>query len=71
LLDVFGLRALVSTTEQQHDRQTDLTKIDSIARSVIDAEFLHLVTDAMTVHEIAQTHSIQLHANLCTNLDVA
>jgi hypothetical protein len=52
LFNIFGLSALVSATEQQHNRRTDLAKIDSIARTIIDTEFLDPIANPMAVSEI-------------------
>jgi len=58
LFDIFSLSAFVATKEKQHDRRTNLAEIDSVAWTVIDAEFLHPITHAMTVSEIAEADSI-------------
>jgi hypothetical protein len=71
LFDVFSLSALVSATEQQHDRRTDLAEIDSVAWSVIDPELLNPITHTVTVSEVPQPYSIQPHSNLGSGLDIA
>jgi hypothetical protein len=58
LFDIVGLRALISFTEEQHNSCPCLTKIDSIARAVIDVEFLHPVTHAPTIAKVPKTDSI-------------
>jgi hypothetical protein len=70
LFDVFRLRTFITTTQQQHNRRTDLAKIDSVAWAVIDAKLLHSIAHAVTVSKIAETDSIQPDSNLCASLDV-
>jgi hypothetical protein len=70
LLNIVRLRAFNPTTEQQHDRRTELTEIDSVAWAVIDPKLLHSIAYAVTVSKIAKTDSIQPDSNLCASLAV-
>lgn len=70
MFDVGGLRAFVSAAKQQHDRRTNLAKVDLIARTVIDAKLMDSITDTVAVAEISKAYSIQPNPNLCTGLGI-
>jgi len=54
LLDVSRLAGFVATAEQQHDFLLPDLKVDSIARSLVDAQLSHSFAYHLCIAEIAE-----------------
>jgi hypothetical protein len=52
--DVLLLRSLVTATQQDHQGVTPLHEVDTIARTIIDAQFVDAVSDRFDVPGVAE-----------------
>lgn len=60
-LDVFFLRRFTPSNEENNDLIVDVRKVDTVALSIVDPEFMDTAADRLYISEIAKLDSSNSH----------
>ena len=62
--DIFSLRALLASAEQEDNRHSNLPEVDPIAWAIIHSKLLDTLSDTVTISKVSESDPVQPYSNL-------
>ena len=62
--DIFSLRALLASAEQEDNRHSNLPEVDPIPWTIIDPKLLHTFPHPVAIPKVSETDPVQPDSNL-------